>query len=425
MSSVKSVLLGRKSLMSLYIIWLTMNGIIYHFLPSAVPVLEYLFLVWPVLIVIDDIVEKKIHFSLEHMILWLFLAVVILSVLMNGFTLTNSFGISFIKHITWLCILFSTSLYYEKDSFELTFQRVSFFVVLIVFLLAAASVVCFWTYKAGISLPMGLNAPERIFTYGHYGNEDRFCGLFGYSTFGGNLCCLAIVLSWYLHEATVYNTILTIMLSVLFCYTVSLLDYRTGMIICAFIGVILLFKLLRSRFSSITAALILLFTVAAGCAAVLYLRQDYFSEVITGMKTDPFEALKGFSTGRTEYWYMVVSKLPDHFWLGWGWLNSEALEFYFDAHNLFFNLLMWTGAIGCGTFSFFLLALIARLFMNRSMIGNRKGGWLVVLVACIFIESMLDRAIVGTAENVETAFFWLSAGYLVYLNRTLKGTQDE
>jgi hypothetical protein len=47
---------------------------------------------------------------------------------------------------------------------------------------------------------MGLSSAEKLFTYGHLGEETRFCGLFGYSTVGGNLCSLAILLGIYLAE---------------------------------------------------------------------------------------------------------------------------------------------------------------------------------------------------------------------------------
>ena len=65
-----------------------------------------------------------------------------------------------------------------------------------------------------------------------------------------------------------------------------------------------------------------------------------------------------------------------------------------------------------------------RLILNRKLIRQRKSTWLVMLVVCVFLESMLERAIAGTTESPETAFFWISAGYLVYLNRTLKGARD-
>ena len=424
MERIKNLLLGKKLFIILYVLKLLMNGVIYHFSPMVQEILNVVFLVWPVIIVLGDIFRKKMVFSVYQAVLWLFIGVIIVSYWNQYHWLTQSLAFSVIKHIGFTYILFSASNDEDPASYELTLQRLAFFAVLYVFIFALVSAVCYWTYKAGISLPMGLNSPDRIFTYGHYGNEDRFCGLFGYSTVGGNLCLLGILLSWYLYESTVFNRWLTSGLTVLFVYMTMLLDYRAGMVIFGFIALYLLYLILRKKYSTAGSILIVILIGAAGCAGIFYLKQDYFARFFDLMKTDPFDAFRQISTGRTEYWYMVIHKLPTHFWLGWGWLNSEALEFYFDAHNLFINLLMWTGVVGCGLFVLFLAMMFIRFILSAELIRKRRATWLVMLVVCILMLSMLEREIAGSSETVETAFFWLSAGYLTYLNRTVKGARD-
>ena len=420
MTILDKTLFNRRLFLILYAMELLLHGVIYHFVPQALDIVEIILLVWPVLILAGDLINRRLFSSVYQWILWLFLAVIVASFWneYHGFTL--SLARSLIKHMGFFYILFSAPNFYETEDYELMMQRLSFFAVLFVFVFAFASAVCYWTYKAGITLPMGLNAESRIFTYGHYGNEDRFCGLFGYSTVGGNLSLLAILLSWYLHESTVFNKWLTGALTVLFVYMILLLDYRAGMVIFGFIALYLLYLLLRKKYSALGSVLIVILIGAAGCAGLFFLKQDYFARFFDLMKTDPFDAFRQISTGRTEYWYMVINKLPTHFWLGWGWLNSEALEFYFDAHNLFINLLMWTGVIGCGLFVLFLLTMFIRIILNGKLIRKRKASWLVMLVVCVLMLSMLEREIAGSSETIETAFFWLASGYLVYLNRNVK-----
>ena len=415
--------MNRNIYIMVYVLQLLLSGVMYHFLPQAPDIMNWVCLIWSVVIIVGDAAGKRLYGSLYQWLLWIFVIIMVVSTIVSG-TVSVSVLMSIVKHIGLMYVLFSASRFTETDEYELTIQRLSFFIVLYVFVFALASAVCYWTYKAGITLPMGLNAPERIFTYGHYGTEERFCGLFGYSTYGGNLCVLALVLSWYLRESTVYNTALTIIVSILFGYMVMLLDYRTGMLICLFVAACLLWKQLRKRYSVFGCLLILLFLAVIGGTVFWIREKDYFARFLDLMKTDPFDAFKHFSTGRTEYWSMIIEKLPDHFWLGWGWLNSEALEFYFDSHNLFFNLLMWTGVLGCGVFAVFLVVSLVRIVLSRKMIRQHKSSWLIILVLCVLMESLLDRAVLGTAENVETAMFWIALGYLIYLNRSVKGAQN-
>ena len=54
--------------------------------------------------------------------------------------------------------------------------------------------------------------------------------------------------------------------------------------------------------------------------------------------------------------------------------------------------------------------------MQREINGIKV--WIILILLAVFVQSMLDRAVMGSANSgVETMCFWLCAGVLAYRGR--------
>ena len=74
---------------------------------------------------------------------------------------------------------------------------------------------------------------------------------------------------------------------------------------------------------------------------------------------------------------------------------------------------MWTGAAGTGLFVFFLVQLLTACHKSHAALKKQNQIVLILLIAGVLIESMLDRAVMSTLNtSPSTILFWITAGYL-------------
>ena len=102
--------------------------------------------------------------------------------------------------------------------------------------------------------------------------------------------------------------------------------------------------------------------------------------------------------------------------LGSGYCNSEftvAAYKLIHPHNIFLALLLYTGIPGLVLFTMFLILNVKDIVHNLDYIKLNNLKWLVVLVICVFFESLLDIAIIGAPINIQTLYFYLCLGILV------------
>ena len=398
-----------------YLIGYLLRGFIAHFIPFFDDFLQWSVIIWFLGILCVQIVNRTFLINKYQIVLLLFGAVIILPAVFGRGGLSVPVILSFLYYLIHATVFFPSAGHYEKDAFSRWLDYILSGVCFFVLLIAVCSLVFFLTYRAGVVLPFGLNSYERIFTYGHLGNEDRFCGLFGYSTNGGHLCIISLVLSLLLYERKKIPGWLTIISVIVFACNIILLDVRADMILLMFCFLCLLYRFLKrllpaNRYRSVFWGIVIGVTILG----VIVLR-GRIVDTIQYIQQDPYNSLIELSTGRTEYWYLVIKHMFDHPVFGWGWLNSEVLQNgYYDAHNLFINLLMWSGFSGFILFLVFLIMLFVHIWKTRREIIKEKHYWAIVFVVCIFLESMLDIDIVGSGYNIGTSLFWIFSGLFVF-----------
>lgn len=411
-------LLDRKNCIAFLVIGWLVRGMVFHFFPLFNDILLWITVLWPLCILLNCAIRKQLKPDVMTILLAGFIAVITFSTVINldsirawGVIDLSDVWFSIAEAVMLVSLMFASAKYEDSELYLPFLNRLFKAVFGYVCLMAAASVVLYVCYRMDIQLPGGFGGADQIFTYGHLGEETRFCGLFGYSTDGGNLCALAAALGVYLFEQKKLPLPVLLMSLVLLAGTIVLLDVRTSMLallLMAFVygGHLLSRKTGGRKACGIIAILVILLIIAA-----TVLKRDtimYYAEMI---QEDPRQTLGFLTTGRSKYWELAVQGWLTKPVFGYGWMNNSYTGGFFDCHNLFFNLILWSGAAGTGLFLAFTVIWLRRLVKNRRRI---TAGMVLILLA-VFVQSMLDRAIMGSANaGVETMCFWLIAGYMAY-----------
>ena len=394
------------------------RGAVYHFFPFVNPILEGMLVIWPLILIIDGILHRQFHPDRIQWLLLGFLAAALISTVINLDSIQSwehgdpaeSFR-SLFYGLSAVLILYGFSSHRPETDAVLFLNRLFLVIWGYIVLLSAGSVVLFVLYRMGIDLPGGFGGASQIFTYGHMGEETRFCGLFGYSNAGGNLCALAAPLAYYLTEQKKLSGWLAAGSAALLAYTIYLLDVRTSMVALLLCAVMIGWRILEKKAGTGKAVVISAVTLAVLAGVAGYLKQETILQYWAQYQEDPRKTIIFLTTGRSEYWELAVQGFLTKPLLGYGWLNNTYIGFYFDNHNLFFNILLWTGAVG--TILFFTAFILLVVKVCRADMHHRYG--LLLVLAAVFVQAMLDRAIMGTANaSAETMVFWLVSGMLVF-----------
>ena len=396
-----------------YLLCYLFRGILSKVIPGIDAILQWIFLFVPFVILILDAVSSKISFRKANITMLAFFVCAGISSILNAEEMTSDMWFSFVSILMNGYVLLSAVQFVSEEDYSSWLDFLAMITVLYCSLLGLGSVIAYGTYEAGITLPFGLNSEERIFTYGHLHQDSRFCGFFGYSTDGGSLCALSMILSLYLGDRKKLPGWAAVVCVVLAAANILLMDVRTSMLIIAAAVLFVLRLHLGSKYSAKKSNLILFTAVILGVALVAFYKRDSITSFQAEYAENPVRAWDFLSTGRTTYWLEAFQAFLKKPIFGWGWANSTQTEF-FDVHNLFFNLLMWTGIAGTALFVFFLIQLLTACHKSHAVLKKQNQIVLILLIAGVLIESMLDRAVMSTLNtSPSTILFWITAGYLL------------
>ena len=421
-------ILDRKNCIAFLVIGWLIRGMAYHFFPPVNTILTWGTVVWILVILLSQIFKKELQFDALTLPLLGMLLVMTLSTVLNLESIRvwkdlelSDVIISIIEAAGLFGILFTAARYEDSKEYTVFLNDLFRIVFGYVCLLAAASVFLFVCYRMDFTLPGGFGSAEQIFTYGHMGEETRFCGLFGYSTDGGNLCALSAAIGIYLYEQKKIPFVVMLAGTLLLIGTIVLLDVRTSMVALLLNGLILGGYLLGKRTSTKKAVLTMLAVLVAVIAVGVFLKQDAIRYYLELYREDPYKTLRFLTTGRSNYWALAVQGWKEKPFFGWGWLNNAFVNMFFDNHNVFFNLLLWTGAAGLGLFVLFAFIWFVHVIRRKEPVGIGP----VLIITAVCVQAMLDRAILGTANTgVETMCFWLCTGLLTY-GYPMKSVQEK
>jgi|GEM_PF-6460047 len=404
----------------------------YHF-----SVFEQVYTLWATVIVLDDLIHKRILNNKYKILFELLFTAALGSMIFQS----GPHDLTQVKYLisygVMVYIFTSGSLSCSRKQFRNFLVFLSVNTVVLIFFMNAAS---FWQYN--VSAPSSdifrnlLKSFSGLFSARNNLSgfvthiDDRYAGYYlsvGYASFSQYL---SIVLSLYLFDQLCHNWVAKVIGSLLVLINAVLALWMLGMSDArvVFLDIILIvICLIAIGIKRITKVQWIGVIITLGLSAIsLFSIERYFVPVLK-------QEIATSGMDNYQFWNKLLSHRLDYWAAGWtdflkrpifgnGWMKSDTLgetfsvaRIYLNHHNLFINLLCWTGFIGTGIFVLVITLCTIRIFKNGRYIAKSKSEWLIVLCLCVFIQSMLDICIIGEDLHIETPWFWLCFGYLVFL----------
>ena len=248
----------------------------------------------------------------------------------------------------------------------------------------------------------------------------RYSGIYTHPVLTGEKCFLSIVFSCLLYKEKKISV--PVLLTVLISSSVMLFlgDPRTTYLQLLFVLAYAVYKWLASKkgkrfaFGCIGVAVIL--------ALILFVAKRLSSG---GAIAFGEQAVNQLSSNRLIIWKTALTEFTKRPILGWGWENGDAISAYTNAniencHNIFVNLLLWTGLPGALLFLTMIVVWTRTIVKKWPLLRKMNYDWYVVITIALFIQSLLDILIIGEDIRVGTPFFWLLAGITYYFANNKK-----
>ena len=255
------------------------------------------------------------------------------------------------------------------------------------------------------------NAPD-IISYrfgGFYGNPTSL-GLREYVTI---LCA-----GWLLQDKKTKHfllKIICIMTILVSGYLLLLSQSRTALLNLAII-IFFAIMLLLQKTIKLKSSICYLTGVAMLTVIISFFIKDHLSFFHSLFDTDltaPNLALDKITSGRTPVLRMAISFYQKNKQFGVGWYSPFGkLE---SAHNYLLNIIAWTGNSGLFLSSIVSLICLVYLIQNHKRVHHNQ--WMICMLCCIWISSILDQGILGSTNNPPSYFFYLILGYLIEHHR--------
>ena len=342
-----------------------------------------------------------------------FCGVVLLSTFIND----PNFMYDYMKKLS-VCELLMVALFMYNIPRFMTEKRFETTVLwcgrLICYTVLVLAVISLYIYFTGNSVSLFGTVFEKanLYSGGHAGSSDaRYYGLFTYPTTLGFRCYLASVLSCHLYKKNKMSIIIPILIVPMSFILIYIADSRTAfinmLVILCFIAAQIMQKHSISAKKAYGSIAVL---VTAGIIAVLYIKRDIIADILA----DPMGALNRLSSNRVALFVDRWNIFKAHPWIGAGW-DVEPFSSSIsanNAHNILANILAWTGIAGLISFTLFAVTTVISITKNKERVMANQ--YLVCLIICVFIHSLLDQAIIGHMRNPATYMFWISFAFLAY-----------
>ena len=307
-------------------------------------------------------------------------------------------------------VFFNVSVFSAKKKFD---NAVRWCGYLVFFSVLALNILSLGLYFAGpnpsVTLFGKVFEKQALYSGGHAGDAaPRYYGFFTYPTTLGFRCYLACVLGMHLRHKGQLNSVLVLINVILSSMMIVISDTRSGMVAMGIILLFYVYEILKKNLNAVKAKRL----VAGGllAAALLYglLRFPVLKTQFAAASQDPLHAIDTLSSERLELWYNSLKLFRSSPLFGRGW-SVQLTDAQNNTHNLFMTLLAWFGLSGFVPFMLFLISALIQMVRHR--LRWRANPYLLCLVFCVVMQSMIDVAIIGDMRNPATYMFWLVIGF--------------
>ncbi len=383
-----------------------------------------IFLVWSGISYIFNLKKLKNIRSWVNIVMIVIFGFGVVSMHLNPETIT-------VHNITYLLLsvvlameCYNFSLRYTEVEYKQFFNRVVTILSVIVNIINIATVILIVLSVYSIDIP-GIKYFYPYFLINletrKHGPGFHFGGLYLNKSMLGFFSYVGIFLTIYrvkLSKLSIPKSVIYILFSLV---TLYFSDNRVSMIAVFVIFFSLVYVQLRKKIGK--KKTIITCVISIIILAFIYINFATFKDVsikemLANFTTDPAATFHSLSSARDVMWNSILSMRNELFLFGKGWHSDLTGYWAENAHNLFFNFFFWSGLPSL------ILAIILNVYFVIRLIKNWKNviatsdRWLLVLLICVYIQSMLDLAIVDSGQP-ETVLFWLILGYFIH------GTKDK
>ena len=371
---------------------------------------------WVMIILIYDIYKKNIYFKDPKIfILIIFVLFTTISWLLKQPDHGPYYIFTLVTLYEQFFIFYTHAKENSIDDIKCLLKKLATIFIYFVSFYSFVSLVCYVTNYTSFILPNGteINVLISIGSLGH--KTERLIGLWTNTSVAGFDCYLAVILSLYLinqNKNNIQNSVFIMFNSIMLYFTNS----RIALFLLLFTFVCFILFQISKKFGLIkTIQLSFKFIVLISIFCVFYILYSY-PNLITNLKVNSTTIIDNWTSGRLDMTIQTLSYSKNCLFLGSGYCNSEftvAAYKLIHPHNIFLALLLYTGIPGLVLFTMFLILNVKDIVHNLDYIKLNNLKWLVVLVICVFFESLLDIAIIGAPINIQTLYFYLCLGILV------------
>ena len=406
--TVAKFLFNQQNLVLFYVF-----GVMYIILPlqayGHAPVqrmFQNIYIVWTLLILLHSFITRSFKFDGILTVLALFFFWACLTYLVQP----KAHGIVPAKHLMTLlamsAVFFPLSKSCGADEFESLLKRVGKLIICSTVLFSIVSILYFYLAQA-VQFPDAI-AEYFIYSGGRPDGGTRYSGLFYHPVMAGEKCFLSMMFSLYLlkrKEMPAWAFVLTFVCSIWMMY---LGDPRTNYVQIGIVLLYALYKIVRSKIGTKNTVIVFAGIMGAG-----------FIMALAKFLTSDFSSINVISSNRMIIWSTAFQEFLKRPLFGWGWENGDAIaqftnENIYNCHNIFMNLLLWTGIPGIILFICFLYIVFKRFVNISKHQETRLLDWMAITVIALVVQSCLDILILGEDVRAGTPVFWLLSGYLYY-----------
>lgn len=368
---------------------------------------RFIYAIWTIYLVVSDLLRKRLKFDGITITMAMFFVWACISYLFQP----RAHGIVQLTYLFTLLMMmalfFQMSRYYSKLDFQNYLTFIGKVVIYSVMVLNSLSIIYFMI-SGKVDLPQSIAS---LF--------NMSAGIYHHKVLGGEKCFLAMCFCYYLYkkkELSIYTVIITVLTSFVILYIGR---PRTNYVQIAIVLFYFLYLMMKKYLGKLKANKV--FNVIV--AIILVLGIAVLGYMLTG-HTINGKTLNEISTGRSNMWRDVFVVSLERPVLGWGWGNGEPMGdwvgvgFVENCHNMFLNVLLWTGFPGLLMFCGMVVLCILKIRRNKSLIESSGYTWFIVVTFAIFVQAMLDPLVIGEDTRLGSPFFWLFAGMLYYLDQT-------
>ena len=362
-------------------------------------------ILWTTVVLIYDICHKKINFKDSKIV------VLSLFVLINtiSWLLFNEHGPYYIFTLVTLYEqAFIFYAYANKNDIKELFIKLAYAFIGLVSFYTIVSLICYVVGYTSFVLPNGTEI-TMLGVDNALAHKTRFMGIWTWYTVASFDCYIAILLSLYLLDLK-KNKIFHITMIILNSIMIYLTDSRSSLIVLAFIYLCFILFLLQKKIGTKKTIITGIVFILVGGISFISLKVMKNPNLLSG---NLYQTLRTLSSGRLQMAEGILNNLKNSWLLGNGYCNNEFVLTNYGIqhpHNVIMAVILYSGITGLVLFTIFIILNICTITTNIHYIFSNNLKWILVLVICIFIESMFDICIIGAPVNVQTLYLWLCLG---------------